>query len=182
VARRRCPSFAALLAALCLLLLPAAPAAAAGTVSIERDRSVDEIDAGATAVVFDIILTGADSQTQVGVSFSTFELGLDVAFEAQSGSGCGPGVDYVTTSGSVVLSAQAPRRQIPVPVCGDTLDEEPTEVFRFVITGVSGAQVGDGSAFGEIRDNDPLPTITVSATEFKSEGALDNAVFFALLR
>ena len=62
-------------------------------------------------------------------------------------------VDYTATSGTLNFSANATTATISVPIINDTTAEK-TEVFQVLLSGASGAVIGDATGVATIIDND----------------------------
>jgi hypothetical protein len=123
---------------------PAQAAAAKGALLV-RDTAVVEGDASTVAVK---IALARRVDHKVSVSYRT------VARSARSG------VDFVGTSGRVVIPAGAKAVSVRVPVLDDALDE-PTERFRVKIFDPAGASIVDRSGRVSILDDDAAPSLSV---------------------
>ncbi len=122
-----------------------------------------EGDSGSQDLAFTLTLSKTSTET-VTVNFAT-----------EDGS-AKSGADYQTTAGFVTFDPGETSKTILVPVQGDTLSEA-DETFFVRLTGATGAIIpfGGERGTGTIKDNDPLPVLTVDdAVAF--EGA-SNAVF-----
>ena len=122
-----------------------------------------EGDSGSQNMVFTVTLSESSGQP-VMVNFTT-EDGTATA-----------GADFQTTAGVLTFDPGQTSKTIVVPVLGDTLSEA-DETFFVRMTGATGAVIpfGGERGTGTIKDNDPLPTLTIDdATAF--EGA-SNAEF-----
>ncbi|MDX6650775.1 MAG: large repetitive protein [Solirubrobacteraceae bacterium] len=135
------------LAAILALLVPAAGASAAPTLSID-DVSVTEGNSGQTVAKFTVTLSET-SATPVTVNYATAD---DTAKQ--------PG-DYTQTSGQLTIAPTTTTNTILVPVHGDTLDEV-DERFRVNLSSASGATISDSSGVGTIQDDDASPTLSVT--------------------
>ena len=94
----------------------------------------------------------------------------DVTVEYATADGTATaGVDYVATSGSVVIRSGTINTEIAVRVVNDAVEDD-GETFTLTLSNVSGAEIADGEAVGTIRDGKAEPVSTVSA------GALWSAV------
>jgi hypothetical protein len=142
----------------CALLVAAlawaAPAAVAGTISVD-DVQVAE-SGNATFTVTRVAELLAPART--------------VSFETAAGSAVAPG-DFAAVSGSLTFGSSlfgGPQsQQVTVDVKSDALDE-PDESFRLV---VAGAEVTDGEGVATILDDDPAPSLSVSDGGTVAEGA-----------
>ena len=104
---------------------------------------------------------GIPAGTQVTLIWSTGD------GTAQGGvNSCGPGVDYLSQSQvALTLSTAFPTGQINVPICGDTRDEA-NETFTVSLSVSAGpGTLTRNVVTGTIVDDDPPPTITVSAAQ-----------------
>jgi len=80
------------------------------------DASVREGNSGITLMTFTVSLDATPS-TPVSVQYSTMN------GTATGGAACGPGVDYITQSGTLVFPTGVASQTITVQVCGDTVPE-----------------------------------------------------------
>jgi hypothetical protein len=113
-----------------------------------NDVTLVEGAAGTTTAVFTLSLSAASSQT-ISVGYST-ENGT-----ATSGS------DYSAASGVLVFAPGETSKTIAVTVNGDALNEA-DETFWLNLSGVVNAVIDDALGVGTIRNDDPLPTLSVS--------------------
>ena len=67
------------------------------------------------------------------------------------------GVDYVATSGSVVLRKGTINTDITVPILSDSVVDD-GETFTLTLSNVSGAEIADSEAVGTIRDGEAVST------------------------
>jgi hypothetical protein len=89
-------------------------------------------------------------------------LPITVSFATAPQSASEPG-DYIGTSGTFTFLPGGPLRQsVVVPIVDDALFENP-ESFLVNLTAPTNATIADGVGVGTIVDNDPAPTITVTA-------------------
>jgi hypothetical protein len=94
----------------------------------------------------------------------------NVAGGATGGTSCSTaGVDYLTKSGSVSISAGSLGTSNPITICNDTLDED-NETFNVTITQSGAAGVTDNSAVGTIDDDDATPTLIIDTSITGVEG------------
>ena len=113
---------------------------ASNTVSV-GDVAVAEGDAGTRAAVFTVSLSEA-STSPVTVSYAT-------ANAAASAPG-----DYKSKSGTLNFAPGVTNATVKVPVTGDTVDEA-DEAFTVVLSGATGAVIGDATGSGSVVDDDP---------------------------
>jgi hypothetical protein len=90
----------------------------------------------------------------VTVSFATFKGTLDTGK---------PGVNYVPTTGSLVIPAGETQAQIDVPILGNTT-YEPNKTFSVMLTGAANARViwKQSQVLGTITNDDSLPSISIN--------------------
>jgi outer membrane protein assembly factor BamB len=104
------------------------------------DTSVDEGDSGTTTASFTVTLSYA-SPTPASVNWTTV-----------AGSAV-PGSDFEAASGSVSFDPPQASATVQVTVNGDTLDEG-DETFQVVLSNPVGANPGDMTAVGTIKNDD----------------------------
>jgi bacillolysin len=109
------------------------------TVSI-GDAKKKEADKGKKMMSFTVSLSRA-ATSPVTVSFAT-----------ANGTARAP-KDFTATSGSLTFAPGTTSQVVKVPIKGDTKDEK-HEKFSVLLSGPSGATVGDGTGVGKIRDDD----------------------------
>jgi chitinase len=141
--------------------LDAAPALPGISIS---DAQLTERDAGTALMVFTVSLSAA-SATPVSVSYST----LNGTARA--------GEDFTASVGTVTFAAGETRKSVSVPVLGDRLVEL-RESFTIQLSDARGARILDGSATGDIADNDVDPSPgtppSISITDYlTTEGDAD---------
>ncbi|MGN6184500.1 MAG: beta strand repeat-containing protein, partial [Thermoanaerobaculia bacterium] len=107
--------------------------------------STTEGDNGSTPMTFVVTLSAATTNT-VTINYTTAD---DTA---------SAGVDYATTSGTLVFAPGTLSQSILVPVLGDTLVEG-NETFTVTLTNPSNATLAIASASGTILDNDTAPLV-----------------------
>jgi hypothetical protein len=119
--------------------------AAPVTLSI-GDQSIKEGDSGVKSLVFTISLS--------------LPAAASVDYQIANGSAVAPG-DYLPASGHVDFTAGGPASQsFSVSIVGDRRLEH-LESFYVNLVNASGAQIADGQAVGQIRDNDSRTTLKV---------------------
>ena len=111
--------------------------------------SAFEGNAGATNLTFTVSLNHASDQS-IGVGYAT-----------QDGTAKTADSDYSAVSGTLTFSAGETAKTVTVHANGDTLSE-PDETFTLGLSGATGATIADASGTGTIRDDDPLPQISVN--------------------
>jgi len=121
-----------------------------------KDATVTEGDSGTVAAVF-TVTRGDNLDSTVTVNYST------------ANGGALAGSDYVFTSGTLTLGPGVTELTITVPVKGD-LSDEYDQVFYVNLATATGANILDNQGVGKILDNDPPPTITITAKVSTKEG------------
>ena len=109
------------------------------------DVTAVEVNAGVRTVAFTLRLS-AKSGRALSVDFATAD---DTAIA---------GTDYVATNGTVVFPAGALSKKITVGIIGNTVHED-AETFLLNLSNAVNATITDGSALGNIRDNDAIPAV-----------------------
>jgi hypothetical protein len=127
------------------------------------DATVVEGDGGTVEAIF-IVTRGDNLGGTVTVSYSTAN------GDALAGS------DYVATSGTLTFRPGETSKTIRVLVNGDLTDEYDQRFF-VNLSAATGANVTDGQGVGTILDNDPPPTVTISAKVSRKEGNKNTTVF-----
>ncbi|MCK9248751.1 MAG: hypothetical protein M0P31_07205 [Solirubrobacteraceae bacterium] len=105
-----------------------------------------------TTMTFPVTLSAPAPQGGVSVDYTTI-----------SGTAT-PGVDYLTTSGTLAIAEGETQGSIVVTIVGDALDE-PDETFRVALSNAVPQSItidGGGVATGTIPDDDDPPSITVA--------------------
>lgn len=125
------------------------------------DVSETEGNTGTKEFVFTVTLSGLTDE-EVTVDYTT------VAGTATAG------VDFVATSGSLVLSTANPTQTITVLVNGDLLFEA-DETFTVVLSDPSGAEIGKAVGLGTILNDDPAPQINIADAGIVIEPAAGTA-------
>jgi uncharacterized repeat protein (TIGR03806 family) len=110
---------------------------------IVANNSLSEGDSGIRSLVFDVSLS-APSGVAASADFAT------------SDKSATAGVDYASTSGTVVFSPGTTTRTISVDVFGDTVDEI-DEALTLTLSGPKGATIAQTTATGTIIDDDESP-------------------------
>jgi hypothetical protein len=109
------------------------------------DQSIQEGDKGTKTLTFTVALSQPTAAS--------------MDYEIANGSALAPG-DYVAGAGHLDFAAAGPASQtVSVSIVGDK-GLEPLENFFVNLVNVSGVQVADGQAIGEIRDNDTRTKLT----------------------
>lgn len=145
----------------------AVPAASLRQISI-GDATVIEGDNGTTNAVFTLRLS-LPSSLPITVSYST----ADGTAQA--------GVDYTARSGTATFPPGVVSVPIEVPVIGDVLAESSEDFFVNLSAPVD-ATIVNGTGFGAIVDNDPLPLLSVAdAAVLEGDSGTRNAEFVVSL-
>lgn len=125
------------------------------------DAALDEVDAGFVTLTFTVTLSASDPDP------------ITVDFATAAGS-ASAGADFTTSSGTLTFPGGVLTRTLDVQIAGDLLDEA-DETFTVALSGVGGnASLGDASATGTIRDDDPLPALAIADAQ-SNEGDSGNA-------
>jgi len=111
------------------------------------DRSATE----GSALAFRVTLS-AESSKRISVNYAT-----------ANGTATTADSDYTSASGVVVFAPGDTEETIVIPTGNDASDET-DEDFTVTLSSPSNATVGDGSATGTIKDNDPLITATSTSS------------------
>ena len=139
---------------------------ATGTIrNSEEPVEVSVADAEATE--------GEDRWMRFRLSLNHIAKDVSVDYATADGTATA-GVDYVASSGSVVLRKGTIHTYITVPILSDSVEDD-GERFTLTLSNVSGAAVADGEAVGTIRDGEPEPGSTVSTVSTVSTGPLWSA-------
>jgi hypothetical protein len=132
-----------------------------------NDVTVTEGDSGTIAVVFTVTRSGNLDGTAT-VSYGTADNG------ALAGS------DYIASSGTLTFAPGVAAMTITVQVKGDMIDEY-DQGFLVSLSAASEAVIIDGQGFGYILDNDPEPTITITAKVSGKEGNNNRTTSFVFI-
>ena len=119
------------------------------------DVQIFEGNAGTTPVVFEVSLNTTSPDGDVVLFWETRD------DTATGGASCGPGVDYLAASSSLVLVPGDLAGSITVLACGDRVIEN-TEHFQLALTGVQGGVLAQPSATVTIIDDDDVPALRVA--------------------
>ena len=114
-----------------------------------NDVTQSEGNSGMTAFTFTVSLSPASTQT-VTVDYATAN---GTTNPATGGASCGPGVDYITTSGTLTFNPSDTAQPITVQVCGDATTE-PNETFFVNLSNAMNAAIGDSQGVGTISNDD----------------------------
>jgi subtilisin family serine protease len=125
--------------------------------------SLTEGNGGTRSATFTVSLVNGPASGNVRVNWST-----------ANGSAIAPG-DYQSASGNLEFAPGEETKLITVQVRGDIL-HEPDETFFVSLSGATGAVIGDNMGMGTIRDDDPLPAISISDVS-RLEGQKGNTDF-----
>ncbi|HYX27944.1 MAG TPA: FG-GAP-like repeat-containing protein [Pyrinomonadaceae bacterium] len=112
------------------------------------DVTVTEGDSGNSTAQVPVRLSQASAQT------------VTVAYVTKQGTAI-DGQDYVGGGGAVTFQPGEVSKTIPVPIIGDTTDEN-DETFTVNLSGAVNANISDGVATVTIADNDPPPSISIN--------------------
>jgi hypothetical protein len=132
------------------------------------DVSILEGSTGLNNAVFTVTLSPQSDQI-VTVNYTT------VAGSAEAGS------DYTTVAGALTFDPGDITQTITVPIETDT-DDEPDEAFTVQLSNPSNAAILDGSAAGNIIDDDGLPALTIAdETILEGNSGSQNLLFTVTL-
>jgi hypothetical protein len=127
------------------------------------DVTVIEGDSGTVEAVFRVT-RGGNLNGNVTVNYATAN------GDALAGS------DYVAQSGTLAFAPGETTKTIRVLAKGDLIDEY-DQAFAVNLSAATGANITDGHGVCTIMDNDPPPTITITARVSGKEGNKNTTVF-----
>jgi large repetitive protein len=130
------------------------------------DVQIDEGNSGTRSAIFDVTLSRTSS-TPVTVDYAT----LDATATAD---------DYTTTSGTLNFAAGDISEPIAVPVKGDRLFEGDESFEVSLSNNSANAGIADTQATGTIRDDDPLPSLSVNDVVVTEPDTGNNAAVFTI--
>lgn len=133
------------------------------TLSID-DVTVTEGDGVTVAAVF-TVTRGSTMSGTVTVNYST------------ANGGALAGSDYVAQSGTLTFGPGETTKFITILVNGDLTDEY-DQGFFVNLSAATGANITDSQGVGTILDNDPPPTITITAKVSANEGNNNSTTTF----
>lgn len=130
------------------------------SVSVTGPAPVTEGNAATTPAVFTVNVTPT--------------VGQDVTVNYATASGTATsGADFTSTTGTLTIPANQPSATIPVPVVGDTLDED-NETFTLSLSNPNNATLATAStATATITDDDASPNLSIGDTSV-GEGNLND--------
>ncbi len=134
------------------------------SISID-DVMLTEGDAGPTAFMFTVTLSAASGRT-VTVNAQTAD---------GSATGGSPFSDYTPLSSILTFTPGVTTQTVTVSVNGD-MTSEPDETFFLNLSGAFNGVIADAQGLGTIRNNDPIPTITINDVS-QTEGSAGGLVF-----
>ena len=130
-----------------------------GLVQILVDDPAAVYEGDGASAVFTVRLSRAHPTEAVNVDFATAD-GTAIA-----------GDDYTHTSDTLTFAATETVKTVSVALINDDV-AEPAETFGLVLSSPgSNAELGDGEATVLIRDDDGLPTVSVTDAATRTEGA-----------
>lgn len=134
-------------AAAILRVLPNGP-----VVTLAAGPSLAEGNAGTTSFPFTINVSPTSASP------------ITVRYQTSDGTATVADADYAAVTDSVVIAANQSSAGFNVSVNGDP-KREPDETFTVTLTGASGGTVGvPASATGTIQNDDPVPTLSIAAS------------------
>jgi Calx-beta domain/FG-GAP-like repeat len=144
------------------VLLNAGDWTVSATLSID-DLTVTERDSGTVEAVFRVTRAG-NLENTVTVNYST------------ANGGALAGSDYVAKSGTLPYVPGETTKTITILVKGDLIDEF-EQGFAVNLSAATGANILDGQGVCTILDNDPPPTVGITAKVSGQEGNSKSTVF-----
>ena len=113
--------------------------------------------------VGDVVIDESRSSAQVTVTASRApKRTASVGFSSDDQTATA-GQDYSATSGKLKIPAGKRSAKLAVPLTGDQTDES-DEAFLIRLSGAKRAKVFDGESTVTIRDDDPLPRLSITTT------------------
>jgi subtilisin-like proprotein convertase family protein len=112
------------------------------------DATLLEGNSGTSQAVFAVSLSTASTQT-VTVNYAT------------ANSSATSGSDYIAASGALLFAPGETAKMIAVTINGDAQNEL-DETFLLNLSGVANAVIDDSQGVGAIRNDDPLPAISIA--------------------
>jgi hypothetical protein len=114
------------------------------------DASVREGSTGTTTIMTFTVSLDVTNDAPVTVQYMT----SDVLGGATGGAACGPGIDYMSQTGTLMFPAGMPSQTINITICGDAL-VEPNETFHVTLFNASSnADIYRATATGTIVNDD----------------------------
>lgn len=130
-----------------------------------NDAKAPEPTTGTSTMLFTVTLSHA-FPTPVTVNYATADGGANPAL---GGASCSdPGVDYLTTSGSVNFAAGQIVQTVPVTVCSDADNAETDETLLVNLSGNNTGAIVRPTATGTITTANPAGTLLIS--ELRTSG------------
>jgi Calx-beta domain len=130
------------------------------------DTQIDEGNTGTHSAIFDVTMSRTSS-TPVTVDYTT----LDVTATAD---------DYAATSGTLTFAAGDVSEPIAVPVNGDRIYEGDESFEVSLSNNSANAGIADTQATSVIRDDDPLPSLSINDVVVTEPDSGDNAAVFTV--
>lgn len=115
---------------------------------IVDDIVVTEGDTGTTNASFTVTLTGP------------FTSVVTVDYATQNGTATAP-EDFTASSDTLTFQPGELTKTVSVPIAGDLIHEQEKQ-FSLTLSNAVGAPLLDGQATCTIKDNDPIPTVTIA--------------------
>jgi hypothetical protein len=103
---------------------------------------------------------------------------VSVTYATVSGSALA-GLDYISSSGSLLFEPGEYSKEILVPIIGDLINEV-DETFVVTLNNFTNGVFADRQAIGKIIENDPLPIITVNDVAVREYNAGTNHAVFTM--
>ena len=147
-------------------------------------------DAAPTLNIGDVTMNEGNGPTATNFTFTvskvgTTEVNATVEFDtadggsepATGGSSCGPGVDYVTRTGSLTFDPAETSKPITVYVCGESVFEV-NQTFLVSLSDPGNATVSDGEGLGTINNDDTAPSLSINTvTQTEGDSGTTNFTF-----
>ncbi len=159
----------------------ATPASASGTGTILNDDAVIDVSVAAASISEGGANRGSPTvvlSLPVSLSAATPQQ-VSIPFTVAAGTATA-GVDYLTTSGNVVIAAGSQAGSIDVVIVDDALDENDETLIVTLGAPPQGYAIVNGSATGTIIDNDAAPVISVNSPSVNEGNAGTTALTFTV--
>ena len=105
---------------------------------------------------------GEDGWMRFRLSLNRIAKDVTVDYATADGTATA-GVDYVATSGSVVIRKGTINTEITVPILRDSVEDD-GETFTLTLSNVSGAEFTDSEAIGTVWDGEAVSTVSTIST------------------
>jgi hypothetical protein len=123
--------------------------------------TINDNDAPSTISIIDVEKNEDAGTINFTVNLSAISgLEINVSYQTVDGTAVTPG-DYTNTNGVLVIPAGNAFGTISVPIVDDAIAET-NETFTINLSNPVNATITDNQGIGVIKDNDPIPSITIS--------------------